>query len=235
MDSALADLAQAHVDGHSRAGPRVADAAAAPLKWDDAYCRRVAAYYDQGPLFDLDAALADRYRRFQRETWEHFQLVAEAGIEVRPWRGPGQPYRTSAELRAAVRTTGVLYVYLTSAAHGPGTGRAGHPMAEPSGVVADGVRLCHNDIFRAVHDVFGHVLSGSGFSPRGEFRASFCHLSMYSEPVHPVLFTEQIAQICWYFYGPHAARRRYPEQKVFAFPEAYVEEFRALFTLEKVT
>ncbi|MFD2472420.1 crotonobetainyl-CoA--carnitine CoA-transferase [Amycolatopsis silviterrae] len=235
MDSALADLAQAQVDGRSHAGARIVDVVAAALNWDDAYCRRVAGYYEQAPLSDFDAALADRYREFQRETLEHFRLVSEAGIEVRPWRGPGQPYRTSAELRAAVRETGVLHVYLTSTAHGPGTGRTGHPMAEPSGVVAGGAPLCHNDIFRAVHDVFGHVLSGSGFSPRGEFRASFCHLSMYSEPVHPVLFTEQIAQICWYFYGPHAARRRYPEQKVFAFPAAYVEEFRALFTLEQVT
>jgi len=98
----------------------------------------------------------------------------------------------------------------------------------------DGVQLCHNDVFRAAHDIFGHVVPGNSFSADGEFKASFCHMWLYSEDVHPVLFTEQIAQICWYFFGPHRAaggRPRYPKQKVFEFPRHYLDTFKNLFVI----
>jgi hypothetical protein len=228
MDVRLTDLAQAYVD-HGAAGPNIRSAAAATLRWDENYCRRVADYFEQAPLFDLDAALSRGYEEFKRENVQHYRLAGEAGITVRPWLAPGQPYRGSAEMHAAVRSTGTLHVYLTSAGHGPGPGRGDHPMLEPSGIAVDGVEFCHNDVFRAVHDVFGHLMSGTGFSPRGELRASFCHMAMYPEAAHPVLFTEQVAQICWYFFGPHAGSGRYPEQKVFAFPQRYLAGFRDLF------
>lgn len=230
MDSVLAGLAQAHLDRHCPAGASISSVATAELRWDEGYCRRVAEYFDSAPSRDLGVALTRRYDAFKQENLRHYRLLSEAGITVRPWPVSGQPYRTSAELRASVRATGVLYVYLTSAGHGPGPAGGEHPMLAGSGIVVDGVELCHNDVFRVVHDVFGHVMSGHGFSPRGEFRASYCHLRMYPESVHPVLFTEQIAQICWFFYGPRAAERRYPEQKVFAFPRRYLDEFRSLFT-----
>lgn len=229
MDFTLTDLAQAHVDHDGNAGPNIRSAAAATLRWDENYCRRVADYFEQAPLFELDADLSHGYEEFKRENLRHYRLVREAGITVHPWQSPGQPYRSAEELRAAVRSTGALHVFLTSSGHGPGPARDDHPMLEPSGITADGVEFCHNDVFRVVHDVFGHVMSGTGFSPQDELRASFCHLAMYPEAAHPVLFTEQVAQICWFFFGPHAGEGRYPEQKVFAFPPRYLTDFHALF------
>ena len=197
---------------------------------DEAYCRRVADYFEHAPRRDLGERLARRYAGFTRENLQQYRAIQDAGITVRPWLARGQPYRGSAELRAAVRERGVLHVHLTSTGHGPGPAESDHPLLAPSGIVADGVELCHNDVFRAVHDIFGHVMSGCGFSARGEFTASYCHLRMYSDDVHPVLFTEQIAQICWYFYGPHATGvRRYPEQKVFEFPRPFLDTFTSLF------
>ncbi|MBF6129684.1 crotonobetainyl-CoA--carnitine CoA-transferase [Nocardia brasiliensis] len=232
MAAELADLAQAYVDHHLPAdGGALAASAACTLDWDEDYCRRVAAYFDQAPRLAYDPPLARRYDRFKRENLQQYAVVADAGIAVRPWPAPGQPYRSSAELRASVRTRGELYVYLTSAGHGPGPDKEFHPLLEPSGIVVEGVELCHNDVFRVVHDVFGHVMSGHGFSARGEFGAAFCHMGMYSASVHPVLFTEQVAQICWYFFGPYADERRYPPQKVFQFPRRYLTEFRKLFQL----
>jgi hypothetical protein len=227
----LTAVAQEYVDRWLPGpGEPVAERMRARLRSDEAYCRRVAGYFEHAPRRDLGERLARRYVRFTRENLRQYQAIRDAGITVRPWLAGGQPYRGSAELRAAVRERGVLHVHLTRAGHGPGPVDSGHPLLGASGIVVDGVELCHNDVFRVVHDVFGHVMTGRGFSARGELAASYCHLRMYSENVHPVVFTEQIAQICWYFYGPHATgERRYPEQKVFEFPRPFLDAFTSLF------
>ena len=42
-----------------------------------------------------------------------------------------------------------------------------------------GVRFLYNDVFRAVHDFFGHVAPGNSFTARGEFMAAWDHCQMY--------------------------------------------------------
>jgi hypothetical protein len=213
---------------------------------DERFCRDVAAVFDRAPLLDYDTELAERYHIFKSENLRQFEALTGAGLRVRPWRRQGQPYETSRELRESVLGTGTLYVYMTMSGHGPGDVTGFHPLREPAGVRIDGTEFTHNDIFRAVHDAFGHVAAGVGFGPRGEFVATCGHLRMYSDEVLPVLFTEQIGQICWFFFGPHLAdgsgrlprpgepghippaRRPYPPQKVFPFPAGILGRFREL-------
>ncbi|MGI5201829.1 hypothetical protein ACQEU6_09650 [Spirillospora sp. CA-108201] len=250
----LSSLAQRHVDQWAPAGgrgPSIGRLARTAVRLDEDYCRAVAAYYDRAPLRGGDAGLHRRYDRLKRQNLRQFRSIVEAGIEIVPWLGEGQPYGGSRDLRESVLRTGRLHVYLTSSGHGPSPASGDHPLAGPSGVVVDGVEFCHNDLFRAVHDIFGHVMLGNGFGPMGEFLAAFCHMHTYSRDVHPILFTEQIGQICWFFYGPHLldgagglptagepghlppARRPYPEQKVFAFPVRFLDAFTSLFQSER--
>lgn len=208
------------------------------LRWDEGYCRRVARWYDRGPMLAYDARLSRLYDRFKWETARQFHAIVEAGVTVAPWRRPGQPYQSSAELCESVRATGTIYVHLTSEGHGAAPSQGFHPLREPSGITVAGVELAHNDLFRVVHDIFGHVTWGNSFSARGELRAAFRHLGMYSEDVHPVLFTEQVAQICWYYFGPHLERggeRRYPDQKVFELPRSFLEQFKGMFAAAGAT
>jgi hypothetical protein len=236
VDAELIGLAQAYLERRGARGVDGPDSIAATprwsLDWDEVYCRRVADHFDRAPLFACDSALSRLYDRFKRENLQQYQVVLDAGIAVEPWLRPGQPYRGSAELRAAVRNTGVLHVYLTSSGHGTEPAPREHPMLAPSGVEAGGVPFTHNDVFRAVHDIFGHVMFGHDFSPRGEFRAAFTHLRMYPGAVHPVLFTEHLAQICWFFFGPHAGERRYPPQKVVRLPGSLLAAYRGLFRFD---
>ncbi|WP_367127566.1 crotonobetainyl-CoA--carnitine CoA-transferase [Saccharothrix sp. HUAS TT1] len=221
------------------------------IRLDEGFCREVADVYDRAPAWALDRRLARSYRALQRASARQFALVAAAGIRVEPWRGSGLPYRDSAELRGSVRATRVLKLHLTEDGHGSVPGPADHPMREPAGVAADGVPLCHNDVFRVVHDVFGHVAFDQGFGPRGEFTATYLHARMYPVAARPALFTEQIGQVCWFFFGPHLrdaagvprspgdrdyappGDRPYPQQKVFAFDRSYVDRFGALFATEE--
>ena len=250
----LTSVAQSYLDrNRPEAGQcrwRVTDLARAVTPLDEDWCREVAEYFERAPRFAYDTPLRRRYDRFKRENLEQYRALTDAGVKVDPWLGTGPPYRDSRDLCDQVHASGRLYVYLTSSGHGPGPAGGFHPMREPAGISAGGVELCHNDVMRAVHDLFGHVMLGAGFGPRGELKATFCQMQLHSEEVHPVLLTEQIGQICWFFFGPHAvdpsgrprrpgdpgylppARRPYPEQKVFAFPQRFLDRFRASFARE---
>ncbi|WP_433528513.1 hypothetical protein ACQPYA_19395 [Micromonospora sp. CA-263727] len=247
----LGTLAQSHADrAAARAGApavRLDRLAADPLRIDEDFCRAVADRYDTAPTVRDPAGMARGYARLAEENLRQFRLIGEAGIRVLPWSGPGQPYRDSRDLVARVRSRGRLHVFLTRHGHGPAGAGGEHPLRAPSGVRAGGEELLHNDIFRAVHDVFGHVLYGNTFGPHGEFRATRCHLAMYPADLHPLVFAELVGQLCWFFYGPHLrrpdgtlprrgepgylppARRPYPPQKQLAYDRHTLDRFAALF------
>ncbi|TVT45969.1 crotonobetainyl-CoA--carnitine CoA-transferase [Amycolatopsis rhizosphaerae] len=234
MDAADAYVARLFPD-RARRGESLSRRGRARMRWNPDYCRGVACSFDRAPHLAYDSRLSRLYHRFKCETRRQYDVIRDAGITVEPWVRPGQPYRDSGALRAAVLSTGILYVYLTDSGHG--AGRTGyHPMLATTGISVRGVEFRYNDVFRAVHDVFGHVMFGNDFSARGEFRAAFCHMGMYTPEIHPVLFTEQVAQISWYYFGPHLKRgepRRYPDQKVFRFPPSFLDEFRGMFVMSE--
>jgi hypothetical protein len=223
-----------------------------PETLDEAYCRRVADRYDRQPPAAPDTRTRELYERFRLETRAQFDLVREAGIDVVPFGGDGPPYASSQELLDDVRS-GTVKVTLTSAHHGPHPPGIDHPLRAPAGVQAHGIELTYNDLFRVVHDVFGHVLGGTGFGPRGEFAAAFSHMLLCSEQVRPVVFVEQIGQICWFFYGAHLRDERgrlpargeagyvpprhrpYPEQKVFLYEPEFLRSFEHLFVSTEVS
>ncbi|MBY4640949.1 hypothetical protein K6L44_13355 [Gluconacetobacter entanii] len=160
------------------------------------------------------------YRKFREETFRQYEFLVASGLKVEAWLRKGQPYRNARHLRAEVEKSGILYVYLTRRGYGSeyhGVGQniwadgcssalMQHPMTELTGVRASNIDLMYNDLFRAVHDVFGHLMFEASFSIEGEFLAAREHSQMYSQQVFPVLFAETVGQICWYYSGPHRTR-----------------------------
>jgi hypothetical protein len=210
---------------------------------DVEYCTAVAEHYDRAPDRAADPELRRLYEVLAREVREQYASAVDAGISVRPWTGEGQPYRRSAELIGHVLGTGTIWLHPTDAAFGPPDADGTHPLRRPAGVRAGGLDLCHNDLLRVVHDLFGHVLHGAPFGPAGEFLATYGHMRLCSPEVGPVLFAEHVGQICWFYFGPHLRdrhgrlrragdpgylppeRRPYPEQKVVAFPDDLLDRF----------
>jgi len=220
---------------------------------DDDFCRGVADRHEQAPRLAYDRALADQYDTVKHEVRCLFEEVRAAGFVVEPWRREGQPYRDSAELARHVRETRTIRVLLTGEAHGPPGSAGFHPLRQSSGIAAQGVELLHNDLLRTVHDLFGHVMLGNSFGPAGELKAAYCQMALHSADARLVLFGEQVAQTCWFYFGPHlrdeagrirrpgerghvAARARpYPDQKVYRIEPGTLSAFRRMFHLTEAT
>src|SRR5690606_22017521 len=65
-----------------------------------------------------------------------------------------------------------------------------------------------NDLFRAVHDAFGHGLEGAGFRARGEENAWQAHARLFTGPALGALTTETRGQNSWLNFGPHGETNR---------------------------
>ena len=79
-----------------------------------------------------------------------------------------------------------------------------------------GIRL--NSIARAVHDYFGHYLTGADFSFDGEVTAYKAQCALHSAAARPVLFADNIGQLCYY----HHFGSFMPEQRAFVMEEVFV-------------
>ncbi|MEJ3745572.1 hypothetical protein WEI85_20060 [Actinomycetes bacterium KLBMP 9797] len=76
-----------------------------------------------------------------------------------------------------------------------------------------------NDMFRAVHDVFGHAASGRGFDRHGEEAAWLKHSTMYSPLAVRALTTETRGQNCAQVFRYEGDR--FPEQKAALLPRSF--------------
>ena len=91
-----------------------------------------------------------------------------------------------------------------------------------------------NDLFRIVHDVFGHAKEGVGFRAAGEENAWRSHARMYSPEALPAMTAETRGQNSWVNYGPQAAANRgasaagtiYAPQKIGMLPDWVIQSGR---------
>ncbi|GIJ52207.1 hypothetical protein Val02_90930 [Virgisporangium aliadipatigenens] len=170
------------------------------IRMDPGQGRAVANAYIAAPRRDTRAF--DAYAALCRETVEqyHFLIgrIEFGGLGVAVRVVDDDPY-SSAEAMVEDLHERRLRVFASAASGNP------HPY------LSDGV----NDMFRAVHDAFGHAASGRGFDPHGEEAAWLKHSAMYSAPARRALATEIRGQTCaLIFYG----RGEFPEQKAALLP-----------------
>ena len=93
-----------------------------------------------------------------------------------------------------------------------------NPLLMKIGEKWNGKEVTANDIFRAVHDVFGHGKHGVGFRAGGEENAFQAHARMYSPEALPAVTSETRGQNSWVNYGPYGAQNRVaiPENTIYA-------------------
>jgi hypothetical protein len=106
-----------------------------------------------------------------------------------------------------------------------------HPLMEKAPVQMGGKDATYNDLFRAVHDYYGHAAEGNGFRANGEYNAWRAHRQMYSDAARGAMDSETLGQNSWVNSGPPAAFNKgasqadtiYADQKAGLLPKAVVK------------
>jgi hypothetical protein len=156
---------------------------------------RISDAYMAAPSWDGRAIPA--YDALRDETIEQFRALP-IDVQVVPY----DPY-TDAQSMAADLAEHRLKVYSTAACGNP------HPFLNDT----------VNDMFRALHDAFGHAATGAEFDSHGEEAAWLKHSQMYSPLARSALATETRGQNCAFTF--HYKGLRFPEQKVALLPAAF--------------
>jgi hypothetical protein len=208
------------------------------VKVDRAVSRLIADAFEAAQHQPNDPKTRKAYQALCEETKQQFLFIQEAGIRLRPWKEQGQPYPDSRAMLASLRE-GVLFFFLTKNGHGETEDRldqSENPFLQPSGIELEGESLVYNDLFRPVHDVFGHGVAGSSFGPDGEEKAWMAHTHLFSSVARRAMSVETRAQANWQNSGPHMrvcgrllekgddgylplSRRPYAAQKMTLLPE----------------
>jgi hypothetical protein len=156
------------------------------IRPDDAYMERVAKDYDRLQSRPDSPKVQRTYRAFADAVRRQYQFMTEElGIAVE--YTPQDPYKNSKEMFEDVAQNRRLRVY---------SGGDPHPALTTD----------ENNMFRAVHDFFGHYRNMHQFGSTGEFNATLAHSQMFPKAAQPALFTETLGQNAWVNYGPRSKR-----------------------------
>ena len=154
-----------------------------------------------------DPKVKKAYTALANEVTEQFNALIEAGYKVELYKGKGEPYANSSEMLQDLRDNKRLKSLPTESDFGKegidAKIKSDNPMLADSGIKdSNGNPLLVNDLFRFVHDVFGHGEQGTSFGAIGEENAWNVHSKLFSDDARRALTTETRGQNSWVNFGP---------------------------------
>lgn len=171
-----------------------------PIDFDKNASIRCADFYDALPfgMCETPEVIAS-YEVFKEHLIQQFQLMMDHDFIVIDGQGVHE-YKTSDELRKDLALGKIIYrpTYSENATLSEINDK--HPLA--SSVVINNCPWLINDIFRIVHDFYGHG-PGNSFSPSGEHYAWLAHRSILPVEARIALFCETRGQSSWVNFGKH--------------------------------
>ncbi len=211
-----------------------------PVLLDTRKSREIGQYYEDMPATTLhEPVTREAYEQLAKETVMQYKHMIDNGMKVHFMED--DPYPSAKDMMDDVGNNKHLRVFLTSKdSFGSSEVTYNHPLLEPTGIMQGGRELVVNDLFRAVHDYFGHASEGNQFGRVGEERAWAKHSRMFSETARRAMSSETRGQNSWVNYGPHMfdkdgwrgnkkhpnfihpKDRPYAEQKVGLLPDDFV-------------
>ena len=137
------------------------------------------------------------YRAMAKETLNQYKYFLKSGYKIEI--NNEEPYSNSEAVIEDLRNNKRIKIFSTESGFGdnPITAkeRSENPLLKDSGYKdANGQPLLINDVFRAVHDFFGHAELGNSFGPLGEENAWNVHARMYSDLAKGAVTTETRGQ-----------------------------------------
>jgi hypothetical protein len=203
---------------------------------DEDRAAAVAAEFDKMQHTPNEAHTKMSYQALADETLAQYHAMQETGIKVEAVAsGQSDPYKDADEVARDVAENKHMWYYPTTSGFGSGgADNTDNPLLADSGIKdSNGRPMLKNDVFRVVHDYFGHVKDGNSFRPDGEENAWRSHSTMFSPLARRAMTTETRAQNAWVYFGPYGAQNRaaknpadvhFADQKVGLLPEDFVQK-----------
>jgi hypothetical protein len=221
------DVAEDYMRTHHPDRPYTPPTKYHPL--DPEHSKAIAQAYEEMQHTPNDPATKASYNALIKETADQYQAIKKTGLKIEPIPpGMEDPYAANPRLAAKdVAENNHLWFFPTEQGFGTVNKISDNPMLRKTGEKIGDHELLANDMFRIVHDYFGHLKEGHGFRAAGEDNAWRTHSAMYSDIARPAMTTETRGQNSWVNYGPHGEKNRtasaadtvYADQKVGLLPE----------------
>lgn len=164
---------------------------------DKERAKRISDAFDAMKHSPNDPEVAKAYKALAEETIAQYQAFIDAGYVVEI--NNEEPYANSQEMIDDLRNNKRIKIFSTESGFGdtPITDkqRKENPLlAKTKFKDVNGQPMLVNDLFRAVHDFFGHAELGNSFGPLGEENAWNVHARMFSPVARRAMTTETRGQ-----------------------------------------
>jgi hypothetical protein len=169
-------------------------------KLDTDNSKRIAQEFEKMKATPNDPDTKAAYKAMVDETLEQYQKIINKGYKVEI--NNSEPYDSSADMIKDLRENKSMKIFSTESGFGDEAitdkQRKENPLLQETKYKdANGLPLLANDIFRFVHDFFGHAKFGNGFGAIGEENAWNVHARMYSPLARRAMTTETRGQNSW--------------------------------------
>lgn len=183
--------------------------------------KRIAQAYEEMKHDPENPKVKEAFQNLIKQTKAQYQALVDAGYKF--WfiddspnsvEYASSPYNAMRDLRENKE----MGVFPTTAGYGSDASEldvADNPMLEktkfmwPVGGLDGKMKpVLANDLFRAVHDAFGHGLEGAGFRARGEENAWQAHVRLFTGSAIGAITTETRGQNSWLNFGPKGETNR---------------------------
>lgn len=177
---------------------------------------RIAQAYEDAKHEPTNPDVRRAYRALITQTRAQYDALIDAGYTFTFFDNDSDPYDGNPwNAMRDLRDNKTMAVYSTLAGYGTGEtfDPSGHMMLEDTGLTwkdqsGNNIKVLANDLFRAVHDAFGHGLEGAGFRARGEENAWQAHVRLFTGDAVKAITTETRGQNSWLNYGPYGEQNR---------------------------
>lgn len=216
---------------------------------DPEFAGRLASAYAEMEHNPSDPAVAEAYADMIRQTRAQYDALVAAGFTFSFGDPDGDYFKSGYNALRDMRDNQHMQVFATAAGFGSDEtfDPSENPLFEDTGLKwvdheGNEQTVYANDLFRAVHDAFGHGIEGAGFRARGEENAWQAHSRLFTGPGLAAMTSETRGQNSWVNYGPHGEANRtasaedtvYADQKTgllpsWAWTENRAEDMGALY------
>ena len=197
------------------------------VKVDKDRATKIASLFENGVNDPTNPIVAEAYQAMIDETLAQYEALLKTGITIEFEDGI-HDYGNPRNMIIDVVENNHMWVFPTDEGFGSSDAdNTGNPLLAKTKYKISGKVATANDIFRVVHDYFGHVANGVGFRATGEENAWVSHMAMYSPLAGRAVTSETRGQNSVVNYGSNAEHNRtasgadtiYAEQKILLLPE----------------